>query len=199
MGPCKLRARRIFTFIQKDLREVQLSRRYLIIAAMAAAAAAPASATAAPAPRSTPAPAPAAPKQITRAQYLGNYQAQFNAMDANHDGSLDSSEVAAAQQKELQAARAQEQQALEAEFARLDTNHDGQLSNAEFLAAARPIQLKETPQQAIADVDSNKDGKIGLQEFEARPLANFDKADINHDGIVTPQEVQAAQAAARKR
>jgi Ca2+-binding EF-hand superfamily protein len=193
-------ARRSFMLIQRDLGEVPLSRLHLMIAAMAAAAAGPAFATAA-APRPTPAPAaaPAAPKPVTRAEYLQEFQARFNAMDTNHDGVLDSSEVAAAQQKQLEAARAAEQQQLEADFAKLDTNHDGQLSKAEFMAAARPIQLSQTPQQVIADVDSNKDGKISLQEFEARPLANFDKVDANHDGIVTPQEVQAAQAAARKR
>jgi len=119
-------------------------------------------------------------------------------MDTNHDGVLDSSEVTAAQQKELEAARAAEQQQFDAEFAKLDTNHDGSLSKAEFMAAASPVQLNQTPQQAIADVDSNKDGKISLQEFEARPLANFNKVDANHDGVITVQEIQAAQAAARK-
>jgi Ca2+-binding EF-hand superfamily protein len=174
-----------------------VSRRYLMITAIVAAAAAPALANAAPPARS--APAPAAPKQVTRAEYLGNFQARFQAMDTNHDGVLDSGEVAAAQQKELGEARANEQRQLQAEFDKLDTNHDGQLSKAEFAAAARPIRLNQTPQQVIADVDSNKDAKISLQEFEARPLANFNKVDANHDGIITPQEVQAAQAAASKR
>ena len=170
-----------------------MSRNYLIIAAIAATAAGPAFAAAAPQPAS------AAPKQITRAQYLANYQARFNAMDANHDGMLDATEVAAAEQKELEAARAEELQQLGAEFDKLDTNHDGQLSKAEFMAAARPLRVSQTAQQVIAEVDSNKDAKISLQEFEARPLANFDKADINHDGIVTPQEIQAAQAASKAR
>src|SRR6185437_2349757 len=155
----------------------EVPTRFLTMTALLAAAAAP-------------------PQQVSRAQYLAEYQARFAAMDTNHDGVLDSSEVAAAQQKELQAARADEQKQLEAEFAKLDTNHDGQLSKAEFLAAARPLQLNRTAQQAIAEVDTNKDGKISAAEFEARPLANFDKVDANHDGVITPAEVEAAREAA---
>ena len=175
--------------------------RCLMIAAVLATPAAPAFAAVAPAPKmqTVVAPPAAAPKPVTRAQFLANYQARFNAADSNHDGVLDSSEIAAAQQKQLQAARARQQHELEAEFNRLDTNHDGQLSKAEFMAAARPITLRETPQQVIAAMDSNKDGKITLQEYETGPLANFNKVDANHDGIVTPQEVQAARARTRSR
>jgi Ca2+-binding EF-hand superfamily protein len=93
----------------------------------------------------------------------------------------------------VQLARAAELQRLEAEFNRLDTNHDGQLSKAEFMAAAPPVRARETPQQLIAAMDGNKDGKISLQEYEAAPLSNFNKLDTNHDGTVSPQEMQAAR------
>jgi Ca2+-binding EF-hand superfamily protein len=182
-----------------------VSNRYLIVAAtISVAAAAPAFATAAP-PKITTVTTPAAPaataapKPISRADFIASYQTRFNAADTNHDGVLDANEVAAAQQKELEQARATEQQRLEAEFNKLDINHDGQLSKAEFLAAAPPLQMRQTAQQIIAAIDSNKDGKISLQEYEAAPLTNFNKLDVNHDGIVTQQEIQAAQAAAKKR
>lgn len=175
-----------------------MSNRYLMIGvALAAAAGTPALATAI-APAAQPAakaPAANAPKPTTRAEFLATVQARFNAIDTNHDGVLDANEVAAAQQKELQQARAIEQQRLEAEFTKLDTNKDGQLSRAEFMAAAPPLQSRQTAQQVIAGVDTNHDGKISLQEYEAGPLATFNKLDTNHDGTVSPQEMEAARAA----
>ena len=170
-----------------------MSNRYLFIAAAAAAVAA-SPALAAVAPTTAPAKPATAPKSTTRAEFLGNVQTRFNAIDTNHDGVVDSNEVTAAQQRELQQARAIEQQRLDAEFAKLDTNHDGQLSKAEFMAVAPPVQARTTPQQIIAALDANKDGKVSLQEYQAPPLANFNKLDANHDGVVTPQEIQAGRA-----
>jgi hypothetical protein len=45
----------------------------------------------------------------------------------------------------------------------------------------------------IAAMDTNKDGKISAAEYRAQPLANFDKADANHDGVLTAQELAAAR------
>lgn len=183
--------------------EIELFNRYLMIAAAAGAfAAVPAIATVSPAPAqrtAAPAPSAQAPKSVTRAQFLANVQARFNALDTNHDGVLDANEVAAAQQKQLQQERAIEQQRLEAEFNRLDTNHDGQLSKAEFMAALPPVQPRETPQQIIGAIDSNKDGKVSLQEYQAGPLATFNKLDLNHDGVLTQQEIEAARSGAAQR
>ena len=65
----------------------------LAIAATPATAAAPAKKASAPPPASTS----IGPKQVTRAEYLGDFQARFNAMDANHDGVITVQEVQAAQ------------------------------------------------------------------------------------------------------
>lgn len=173
------------------------TRILIILTAMAA----PALVAAAPAPRAAApatAPAAAAPKPMTRAEFLGNVKARFEAMDANHDGVLDATEVTAAQQKELQQANAIEAQRAAAEFARLDTNHDGQLSKAEFMAAAPAVKANQTPQQIIGGFDANKDGKISLEEYQARPLASFNRIDTNHDGVISPQELEAARSAAQR-
>jgi len=101
------------------------------------------------------------------------------------------SEIVAAQAKALQEAQAAQQQRMEAEFNKLDTNHDKSLSLAEFKAAAPAIRASETPEQMIAQFDTNKDGKISAAEYRAPKLANFDKADANHDGVITAQEIAA--------
>jgi Ca2+-binding EF-hand superfamily protein len=165
----------------------------MLAAVMVATTVSPALATAVaptPAPKAAE---PAAAKQMTRAQLISNTENQFKAIDTNHDGQLDANEITVMQQKQLQQGRTAEQQKMEAEFTKLDTNHDGQLSKAEFMAAAPQLKSRVTPQQFIGAMDANKDGKISLQELEARPLAAFNKLDANHDGTVTAAELQAAR------
>jgi Ca2+-binding EF-hand superfamily protein len=66
------------------------------------------------------------------------------------------------------------------------------------MAAAPTVTPRQTAQQIIGLVDSNKDGKISLQEYEAGPLGAFNKIDSNHDGTVSAAEIQAAKAAPKK-
>lgn len=143
-------------------------------------------------------PSTVAQKALDRAQFLAGVEARFNLIDTDHDGTLDPSEIAAAQQKYVDKALALEKQRLEAEFARLDTNHDGQLTKAEFMAAFTPVHSRQTPQQIIAALDTNGDGKISLEEYEAGPLAKFNRLDADHDGILSPKEIQSAPAAGKR-
>jgi Ca2+-binding EF-hand superfamily protein len=153
---------------------------------LAAAAIALASAAGAQAPAQ-------APQQISKADFTKNIDTRFAALDTNKDGSVSKSEIVAAQAKALQEAQAAQQQRMEAEFNKLDTNHDKSLSLAEFKAAAPTPTAAETPDQMMAALDTNKDGKISATEYRAQPLANFDKADANHDGVLTAQELAAAR------
>jgi Ca2+-binding EF-hand superfamily protein len=134
-----------------------------------------------------------APKQVSKTDFTKNLDARFAAIDTNKDGQLSKAEIAAAEAKALQRAQAAEQQRLEAEFRKLDTNHDNQLSLAEFKAAMPAPRLAESPDQMLAALDTNKDGKISAAEYRAPKLANFDRADANHDGILTAQEAAAAR------
>ena len=102
-------------------------------------------------------------------------------------------------------------------FDRLDTNHDGVISRQEFMAAQpqlrehRTVILRNGPEGApgapgmrmhdtgmgmVAHLfemaDSNRDGRVSLQEAEAAALAHFDRVDLNHDGKITPEERQQA-------
>ncbi|HZC37680.1 MAG TPA: EF-hand domain-containing protein [Sphingomicrobium sp.] len=127
------------------------------------------------------APAVSAAKPVSRADFIKKIDAQFGALDANHDGVVTKAELQAAQTHAFQ-------QRLQAEFRQLDTNHDGQLSFQEFAAAAHP---NVTADQIVQKLDTNHDGKLSADEFRAPQLSTFAKLDANHDGVVTPAEVQA--------
>jgi Ca2+-binding EF-hand superfamily protein len=136
--------------------------------------------------------AQAAPKPVSRADFVKTIDGRFNALDTNHDGKVTKDELAAQQQRELQTAKARIAQQLQAKFKQLDTNKDGQLSLQEFMAAAPAVHSSETPDQILQQFDSNHDGKITADEFRNPEVAKFNKVDANHDGIVTPDEVKAA-------
>ena len=132
--------------------------------------------------------AQAAPRPISRADFLKANSARFNAIDANHDGKIDRKEMAATQQRELANARRQVQQQLAAKFQQLDTNKNGSLSLAEFQAAMPNIATSETSDQLLARLDANRNGTVTADEFRASDLAKFNRADKNKDGVVTPAE-----------
>jgi Ca2+-binding EF-hand superfamily protein len=106
-------------------------------------------------------------------------------------------------------------------FDRLDKNHDGMISRDEFMSAEpvtreRRIVVMRDGEGAMPGqpgmyrmrtgmgmglhgrmfdmADTNKDGRVSLQEATAVALQHFDAADLNHDGILTPEErMQAHQ------
>ncbi len=147
--------------------------------------------TAASAP--TQLPTAGAPKSVNKADFGKSVDSRFATLDADHDGWLDKAELAAAQAKSLQQALLAEHRHVESEFKKLDTNRDNSLSLAEFGAAAPPIRPSQTPDQMLQRLDTNKDGKVSAPEYRAPHLANFNKADANHDGILSPEELRAAR------
>ena len=133
------------------------------------------------------------PQQISKADFTKNVDARFGSIDTNKDGNLSKDEVAAMQAKALADAAAAEQKQMEADFKKLDTNHDNSLSLAEFKAAAPALRPRQTADQMLAELDNNHDGKVSVAEYRSGPLANFDKADADHNGVLTAQEVQASR------
>ena len=133
-----------------------------------------------------PPPAPATP-DLPRATFISTMDNQFRAQDPNSDGKLTRAEIEEAERAKL---LANAQAANRALFARLDADRNGQLSPTEF---AGQVQQSPVPDvsQTMNRLDLNRDQVITLVEYRAATLANFDRLDADHDGIVTGAEMTA--------
>ncbi|HEX5237518.1 MAG TPA: EF-hand domain-containing protein [Sphingomicrobium sp.] len=87
--------------------------------------------------------------------------------------------------------RAQAQQRADMMFQRFDTNHDGTITRQEAEQAA--AQYGERGQRMVDRIFRDTQS-ITLQQFEAQQLAQFDRDDLNHDGVVTVAERQQVRA-----
>jgi hypothetical protein len=146
--------------------------------------------------------------KLTKAELTATLDRRFAELDLNHDGKITPDERAALRQKHF-----------DARFAEMDTDHDGQLSKAEFGAAMAkrgpgpghgpegrgPEDGPPMHRHGIwdgkgpdgdgpgKDKDGDRNDTVTRAEFMARPLAMFDRADTNKDGIVTADEARAAR------
>lgn len=123
----------------------------------------------------------------------------FARLDTNKDGKATKAEVLAAMNARLAMkgklpANAPNHAARL--FARLDANRDGAITLAEIQAAPRPDGAARKRAgmkhgmggQLLAKADSNHDGRVSLAEAQQVAYQTFDRADLNHDSKVTPDE-----------
>ena len=110
--------------------------------------------------------------------YHGGNAGMILKYDANHDGTLTRAELIAG---------------LKAEFAAHDTHHNGCLDADQALAIN---QERVDADQSVATpvMDWNQDGCIDYTEFSAAPYSLFDQLDLDHDGKLTPKELERAGA-----
>ena len=130
----------------------------------------------------------------------------FDRMDTNHDGKITQDEIDAARAARAAAkgktAKTGRPSSL---FARADANKDGIVSRAEFDAAIAggKIKLRHANMRGSAIVrmfdaaDTNKDGRVSLEEAQQAALRQFDTADADHNGVLTPDERRQAAKLAK--
>lgn len=128
------------------------------------------------------------PEPIARANFILTMDAEFKKMDADKNGSLTRKEIEDFQRATALLAAQQRNAAL---FQALDKDKNGQLSAAEF--GGLPMNVPQpNAAQELAQVDTNRDGKVTSVEFRAGKLVNFDRMDADKDGVVSPAEMRAA-------
>jgi len=113
--------------------------------------------------------------------YHGGNAAMLLKYDVNHDGTLTRDELI---------------QGLKAEFAAHDTHHNACL-DAEQAAEINQARVDADQSTATPVMDWNQDGCIDYTEFSAAPYSLFDQLDADHDGKLTPKELQRAGAKPR--
>lgn len=185
----------------------------LLLSAAAVAAVAAALPALAQTPTPAPAPAPqAAPhmrvmmmQPMTRDAMVQKVQQHFAKLDANRDGFVTKAEADAAKEGRRERIEQRVEKRREGMFERLDTNNDGSISRSEFDSAhqamaggmgqRRHVRLRMMHAgmggKIFETADADKDGRVSIQEATAAAAAHFDKADTNHDGTLTPDEMRA--------
>jgi Ca2+-binding EF-hand superfamily protein len=114
--------------------------------------------------------------------YHGGNAAILLKYDTNHDGTVTRAELIAG---------------LKAEFAAHDTHHNGCL-DAEQAGQINQARVDADQSTATPVMDWNQDGCIDYTEFSAAPYSLFDQLDADHDGKLTPKELQRAGAKPRE-
>lgn len=170
-------------------------------------------------------------KTETRDQVVAHVREMFAKLDGNKDGSVTREEADAAHQAMTSEIRQKFTKRLAvahpdrgAMFDKLDTNKDGSISRQEFVSAKPeihresrafvmrdgegPVEVGGAPgapgvkvmrfhhsgfgmgmhKEMFERADANHDGRVSLQEMTAAALQHFDAADANHDGKLTPDE-----------
>jgi len=133
----------------------------------------------------------ATPKAGKRAMMKDGNVFGFNIVeiDTNGDGSISLDEI--------QAKRAADSKAL-------DANGDGMISQDElvtFQMAKEKARIEARVAKRFAAQDVNGDGELSAAELMARPLPTqmFERMDRNDDGVLSPDEMQAARKMMRAR
>ena len=76
---------------------------------------------------------------------------------------------------------------LRRRFKALDTTGDGFVSPAEYLGSRKDV---EAGTRRFTELDSNKDGRLSMEEFASPADWRFDRIDRNLDGKISRSEAQ---------
>ena len=162
--------------------------------------------------QSGPGPDRARPEgDVTRQQAIARADEMFARLDADHDGRVTPDEMRARGEHRRDEMR-------QHMFDRLDANHDGNVSREEFARAHAMREGSGGPEGGPAmhmgpppggpEASGGPgapgghrmhgagmfgdQGFVTLEQMRARALERFDRADANHDGVLTADERHAA-------
>ena len=114
-------------------------------------------------------------------------KAMFAMLDTNRDRQLQATEL-----------RQGVQIGIQALYVMIDTDRDGQLTMAETDAGVEVLG-RTVGELVFQHADTDKNGQISKAEFEKAIIeparVGFAIADLNHDGQISPQELQTVRAA----
>jgi hypothetical protein len=144
---------------------------------------------------------------ITRQQAIARADEMFARLDANRDGRVTADEMQTMRgMRGMGERRGGGGDMRQHMFDRIDANHDGMISREEFAQAhsmgegagpemGPPPGRPEGPDggRVMGARMLGEQGFITLEQMRARALERFDRADANHDGILTAAERQAAR------
>jgi Ca2+-binding EF-hand superfamily protein len=129
---------------------------------------------------------------------MGDRGAMFDRLDANHDGVISRQEFMAA------APEVRERRVL----IMRDGAGEAGMPGMEGMNMRMPgMGMHGMGMHAMGGgfgahlfemADTNRDGRVSLQEAEAAVLQHFDRADLNHDGRITPDERRQAHELMRR-
>ena len=126
---------------------------------------------------------------VTREAFVAAVDKRFATRDANADGTLDTSELDAAQQRVVARLQERRRHVAQANFAAADANADGSVTLEEWIAAAARAPLRVwTGEQLRTSLDTNLDGTVSREEYRASQLDQFDARDGDGDGAIDPGE-----------
>lgn len=123
--------------------------------------------------------------KLSPAEFAALREAMLLRLDVNHDGAITTAEVDADEDRGI----AQE---VDDTFKRFDTNGDGSVSKAEMTAVIKG-QYKAKRSNGLGPLDADNNGTVTKAEIDQMAKAEFARADTNHDGFITRQELAAAQ------
>lgn len=90
-----------------------------------------------------------------------------------------------------------------ASLAKIDKNGDGQITMDEirpnFNGGGAGPNVDDMISRMISQFDKDGDGRISKAEAPERMQEMFDRADVNHDGFLSKEELRAAFASQRGR
>lgn len=127
---------------------------------------------------------------LPRADFIALMDADFKKRDLDQNGKATRAEV---EEFTKRAAAAVAQDQNRELFQRLDIDKNGVITPAEFAGLIPPAKFVDVSAE-MTRFDSNRDQIITLVEYRTATLANFDRLDVDKDGILSAAELSKINA-----